>query len=271
MKKIEKLAIVTNSKNDGAFNYSQKLANIIKDLGITVKTTTNYPLEKDILKDQDACISIGGDGTILGTVRQAVEFQVPVLGIQYGKLGFMATLSPEQAITKIPSIIEGDFELENRSLLSCKNNDGIEIFALNDIVIKNADSSRLIPLRVYADDQFVNEYTSDGVIFSTPTGSTAYNLSAGGPLIHTAADVTALTPICAHSLTNRSVIFPKNIKLKVTCDSSNISGIAAVDGNYIYEPQGLFPLEISVAREKFQLIKTKNYSHFEIIRNKLKW
>jgi NAD+ kinase len=271
IQKIKKLAIVINNKNAGAIEFSKDLATIAEGLGVEVKTTTSYPLDSEFLKNQDACCTIGGDGTILGTVRQAVKYDVPVLGIQFGKLGFMATLSPEQAIVELQDIIAGHYELEDRALLKCKNNAGIEVFALNDIVIKNVDSSRLIPLRVFADGQYVTQYSSDGLIFSTPTGSTAYNLSAGGPIIHTKAEVTAMTPICAHSLSNRPVIFSKDITLTVTCDHPNIRGIASIDGNFIFQPDNLFPLEINVATQKFPLIKTKSYSHFEVLRNKLKW
>ena len=271
MKKIRKLAIVINAKNIGASEFSQRLSSIAKDSGCDVKSSSAYPLATDFLEGQDMCCTIGGDGTILGTVRQSIKYNVPVLGIQYGKLGFMATLSPEQGLTELKDILLGNYEIDSRALLKCRNKAGLITYALNDLVIKNADSSRLIPLRVYADGHYVNQYSSDGVIFSTPTGSTAYNLSAGGPIIHSDAEVTAMTPICAHSLTNRPVIFPKHITLTVTRDPDDISSIASVDGNFIYEPENLFPLQIEVSKNKFQLIKTKSYANFEILRNKLNW
>jgi NAD+ kinase len=143
---------------------------------------------------------------------------------------------------------------------------------LNDILIKDASNSRLVRLEVFADDELVTDYLCDGLVFSTPTGSTAYNLSAGGPLIHPSAEVLAMTPICPHTLSNRSIIFRAGVRLRVQNLSDHATGlIVAADGRALPAPPAAAPITISLSPHRLRLIQRRDHSHFSIVRAKLKW
>lgn len=230
-------------------------------------------LEPAFLRGMDACCVIGGDGTILGVVPEAVEQDVPVIGINYGKLGFLTTYTQEEAEHCLEGLIMGDYELTHRSLLVCRTADGQEALALNDVVVKSAPNTGLVHLRVEKSGHFVNNFSSDGLIFSTPTGSTAYNLAAGGPIVHPEARVIAMTPISPHTLSNRSVVFSDREVLTVDALNAETAPQVTLDGRYPFKAFGrqAYPLQLSVSDRRFTLIHQVNYEHFSIVRSKLGW
>src|SRR5690625_1876117 len=213
MPPLRKLAFIVNPSKSGAAELADRLITLSQEKGADVTITDTFPVAEDFLNGRDACCVIGGDGTLLSAVVQSVREQVPIIGVNRGTLGFLTILSPEEARENFPLILEGDFNVSPRAVLQCGNNE--TNIALNDIVIREAHSSRLISLDVFANDEWVTRFSCDGLIFSTPTGSTAYNLSAGGPITHPNAHVIAMTPICPHTLSNRTVIFDENVQLKV--------------------------------------------------------
>jgi NAD+ kinase len=231
---------------------------------------TNHPIPDGLLDGVDACCVIGGDGTLLGIVSAAVAKQVPVLGVNLGKLGFMASLSEDEARTNFKSLISGDYRVDRRTVLRCTTASGEDALALNDIVIKHS-SLGLVTLRVLGNEKDVNEYHCDGLILSTPTGSTAYNLSAGGPIIHPGAHVIALTPICPHTLSNRSVIFDEETRLTIIPQNNFESMRVVIDGQRKFHKAVEFPLKVEVSKQPFLLIQQGDYAHFRIVRNKLLW
>src|SRR5581483_1562545 len=156
------------------------------------KSTTRFPLPRGFLKNFDACCVIGGDGTLLGVARESAEQRVPIIGVNRGSLGFLTTFSADEARAHFAELLKGAFQIERRAMLDCSTGPGSHDLALNDVLIKDEVNSRLVRLEVFADDELVTEYMCDGLIFSTPTGSTAYNLSAGGPIVHPGADVIAM-------------------------------------------------------------------------------
>jgi NAD+ kinase len=170
----------------------------------------------------------------------------------------------------IKSILSGDYQLDRRALIEIRFADGSFALALNDIVLKTREVFRMGRFSVKANNQVVNEFRADGLILATPTGSTAYNLAAGGPLVDPAAAIIALTPICAHTLSNRTMIFDGEAELEVSSEDVNLLGIS-VDGRATLEAQGRLPLQVRSAKVQLSLIRPKNLSHFEVIRNKLKW
>jgi NAD+ kinase len=190
-----------------------------------------------------------------------------------GNLGFLATFSPQEALDKFVPLLKGGYKIENRNLLQCECPGSKPAVALNDIVIKGEDASRLVSLAVRADGELVSEYFCDGLIFSSPTGSTAYNLSAGGPLVHPKADVVAMTPICPHTLSNRSVVFPDTTRLEVTWDQSAAHPQVKIDGYLTLRPSGdgKTPIAITPAQKKLSLLQSEGHSHFSVVRNKLNW
>src|SRR5882757_2772140 len=215
MKPIRKLAFVVNEEKAGAPELARELTIMARSAGVTFKSTTRFPLPRGYLRGCDACCVIGGDGTLLGVAREAVREQVPIIGVNRGSLGFLTTFSADEARAHFAGLLGGAYQIAQRSMLDCCTGPGSHDLALNDVLIKDEVNSRLVRLEVVADDEIVTEYTCDGLIFSTPTGSTAYNLSAGGPIIHPASEVIAMTPICPHTLSNRSIIFRHNVRLRV--------------------------------------------------------
>src|SRR5580698_9476637 len=230
MPPIRKLAFVINAEKEGASELAHTLVGTAERAGATVKQTTTFPVAAGYLKGQDACCVIGGDGTLLGVAREAALEQVPIIGVNRGGLGFLTTFSPEEARVQFPDLLRGAFRIDRRAMLKCAIGSAPAEVALNDVLVKAAENSRLIRLEVVADGQLVNDYVCDGLIFSTPTGSTAYNLSAGGPIVHPAAKVIAMTPICPHTLSNRAIIFRDNVQLRVWNRSPGTRLLVAIDG-----------------------------------------
>ncbi len=268
---IRTLAFVVNDTKTGAPELGHALQTVAEARGVAVRTTAAYPVAPGFLKGCDACCVIGGDGTLLGIAAEAAREKVPVIGVNRGSLGFLTTFSADEIEALFPRLLEGDFCVAPRSLLDCSTSPGNHDLALNDVLIKDEFSSRLVRLEVYADDELVTEYHCDGLIFSTPTGSTAYNLSAGGPLIHPGAEVIAMTPICPHTLSNRSIIFRHDVKLRVFHRESDSRVLVAIDGQRKQVKCEGAPVEIALSKTQFLLAQRRSYSHFSVVRTKLKW
>jgi NAD+ kinase len=271
MKPIRQLAFVVNEQKEGAPALARELVALARTAGVALKQTTRFPLPKGWLHGCDACCVIGGDGTLLGVACESAREQVPIIGVNRGSLGFLTTFSADEARAQFLELLEGQFRVDHRAMLECSTGTGPHDLALNDVLIKDAVNSRLVRLEVFADDELVTDYTCDGLIFSTPTGSTAYNLSAGGPIMHPAAGVIAMTPICPHTLSNRSIIFRENVRLRVFNRSPTARLLVAMDGQRNLQVGAQSPVEISVAQLRLPLAQRADYSHFSVVRTKLKW
>lgn len=271
MKPIRKLAFVVNEKKDGAPALARELTAVARAGGVAFKQTTRFPLPKGYLHGFDACCVIGGDGTLLGAACESAREQVPIIGVNRGSLGFLTTFSADEARTQFTSLLRGEFQIDLRAMLECSTGNGPNDLALNDVLLKDEINSRLVRLEVFADGELVTDYTCDGLIFSTPTGSTAYNLSAGGPILHPNAGVIAMTPICPHTLSNRSIIFRESVKLRVynRTDASRL--LVALDGQRNLKVSARSPVEISMSGLRLPLAQRADYSHFSVVRTKLKW
>jgi Predicted sugar kinase len=270
-KPIRSLAFVVNEQKSGAPELTETLVAAAQEHGIATRVTGTFPLPDDWLKGCDACCVIGGDGSLLGVVRESARHQVPIIGVNRGSLGFLTTYSADEIRTHFPELLKGDYQLAWRSLLDCSTGPGQHDLALNDVLIKDQRNSHLVRLGVYADGEFVTDYYSDGLIFATPTGSTAYNLSAGGPLIHPGAEVIAMTPICPHTLSNRSIIFRHDVTLRVFNRVKNSPLLVGVDGQRNLITCEGSPIEISLSSIRLPLIQRRDYEHFSVVRTKLKW
>jgi NAD+ kinase len=271
MKPIRKLAFVVNETKDGAPALARELSLLARNAGAKFTHTSRFPLPRGYLKGYDACCVIGGDGTLLGVARESAREQVPIIGVNRGSLGFLTTFSADEARANFPAILGGDIRLDYRTMLDCSTGHSSNNLALNDILLKDEKNSRLVRLEVVADGELVTDYLCDGLIFSTPTGSTAYNLSAGGPILHPAAGVIAMTPICPHTLSNRAIIFRESVKIQVFNRSPNSRLLVALDGHPQDKVSERSPVEISVAKLRLPLAQRPNYSHFAVVRKKLMW
>ena len=171
----------------------------------------------------------------------------------------------------MPLIFQGAYRVSRRSMLRYRDKSGFSKCALNDLVVKSGTNGRLGRFSVFVESERVAEYACDGIVFSTPTGSTAYNLAAGGPIAHPEAQVVLMTPISAHTLTSRSVVFPSGVTLLVQSERNPDEPLVSADGQPAFEESPQFPLEITVAEESFPLLEEEEHSHFHNLRSKLKW
>ena len=271
MQAIQSITFAVNTTKPGAEEAARFLAGIAECEGVATNISTQYPLPADALEGQDLCIAVGGDGTLLGVLDAALESGAAVLGVNMGKLGFLATFTQEEAGKDLADLIQGQYEIAERSVLQCTTSKGESVYGLNDVVLKETEGRGLIRLQVSSNGNSVSEYHCDGLIFATPTGSTAYNLSAGGPIIGPKVTAIAMTPICPHTLGNRSVIFDNSSKITVASGETDSCPRITVDGRVHFEPNGNFPIQITVAEKKFRLMQNPDHSHFAIVRDKLDW
>ncbi|MCM2275223.1 MAG: NAD(+)/NADH kinase [Candidatus Didemnitutus sp.] len=271
MSPFRRLAFVVNPDRPGAAELADELLEIAGRAGVKqTKLNKGRKLPRGYLKGCDAVCVIGGDGTLLGVVRSAAREGIPIIGVNRGSLGFLTAFSADEARMHFAALLGGEYRLAHRSLLECKIGPGRRDVALNDVVIKNEVNSRLMRIEVYADDELVTDYYADGLVFSTPTGSTAYNLAAGGPIIHPAAQAIAMTPISPHTLSNRSIIFRDTVKLRVVNRTDDARLLVAMDGQRNSVVTGS-SIEVSLAPRRLALAQPKTYSHFAVMRSKLKW
>jgi len=271
MQPIRSLAFVVNDDKAGASDLARELMKAARSAGVRLKHTSRLRLPHGYLRGCDACCVIGGDGTLLGVAGEAARAQVPIIGVNRGGLGFLTTFSADEARAHFGELLRGSFSVQHRAMLDCTVGGTRHDLALNDVLVKAAESSRLIRLEVFADGELVTDYLCDGLIFSTPTGSTAYNLSAGGPIIHPASKVIAMTPVCPHTLTNRSIIFRDKVQLKVFNCSKDSDLLVALDGQRNIRVCRDAPVRISIASRQLPLAQRTGYEHFAVVRAKLKW
>ena len=221
----------------------------------------------------DLLLSIGGDGTILDTVPFVLDSGIPVLGINMGRLGFLSSVSKNEIEQAVESVLSGDYSVEQRTLLelvSPENVFGDVRYALNELnVIRNPEHS-LLSIKVYVDDTYLNTYWGDGILLATPTGSTAYSLSAGGPIIAPSSKSFVLTPIAAHNLTVRPVVIPDDSTVRIQVESRERKFVFSMDSRTCALNTSV-QLEVRKAGFSLNLVRMHNEDFFSTIRNKLMW
>ncbi|MCK9410210.1 MAG: NAD(+)/NADH kinase [Bacteriovoracaceae bacterium] len=226
----------------------------------------------ELVSNSNCIVAFGGDGTILSAARMVGRAEVPILGVNLGKLGFMAEVSLAEMDVIIQNIIRGEHSIEERMLLKGRvENELTEFFALNDVVIDNSSSSRIINISIYVDDDYLVNYSGDGVILATPTGSTAYSLAAGGPIVAPTTGVIIVQPVSPHSLSARTVIVPESSTIRISVEHLSNEARVTADGQLetTYTP----PLNIIVSKADHvvKLIRQKNRSYYDVLRAKLFW
>jgi NAD+ kinase len=271
MQPFRRLAFVVNPDKPGATEIAEELMDLAGRAGVkSVKLSKGRKLPRGYFTGCDAACVVGGDGTMLGAVQAAARQGIPLIGVNRGGLGFLTTFSADEARAHFGDLLGGKYKVAQRSMLDCSTGSGKRGLALNDVLVKNEVNSRLVRLEVFADDELVTDYYCDGIIFSTPTGSTAYNLAAGGPIIHPDAPVVAMTPICPHTLSNRTIIFRNRVKLKIYNRTEDAHLLVALDGQRNSVVTGS-AIEISLSSRQLALVQRRDYSHFTVMRTKLKW
>lgn len=228
-----------------------------------------------ISPDLDILIILGGDGTLLHVANQASRYGIPVVGVNLGDLGFLTEVAVDERFHALEKILHSEFEIEERMMLKvrlCKTDgDTPWSYALNDVVISKGTIDRLVRLSTWADEEYITTYKADGLVFSTPTGSTAYNLSAGGPIIRPDLQSIVVTPICPFMLESRPVLLPPHVRLntKVAGPVNDVKVI--IDGQSSWDMHEDDILEIVAAEKPLLLISSPNKGYFEILRSKLNW
>lgn len=223
-------------------------------------------------QNSDFLVTIGGDGTLISAVRRSYHYQLPVLGIHAGKLGFLADLDFAELESFIDKMIEGEYRIDQRAILQATivtPNGENDIFAFNDIVLTRPSIAKMIHVETYVDGKSFNTYYGDGVVVSTPTGSTAYNLSAGGPVLFPLTQVFSLTPICPHSLTQRPVVFPGHFEIEMK--TPDPSALVIIDGQDLVEISDSDTVHIKLASGNARLIHRREFNYFEVLKEKLGW
>jgi NAD+ kinase len=223
----------------------------------------------------DLILVLGGDGTMIATARLMGETEVPVLGINYGSLGYLTEFRIEELYTALDSILSSNFRLDRRVMLDVDLRRGDQTLSsnrvLNDVVINKSALARIIEMDATLNNQFVNAFRSDGLIVSTPTGSTAYNLSAGGPIIFPSMNAVVITPICPFTLSNRPIVVPDDAVIELCLKTDQEDVTLTLDG------QVGFPLKINdrvvirKSKATFNLVQPANRNYFDVLRDKLRW
>jgi NAD+ kinase len=227
--------------------------------------------EEEAIDQADIIIAMGGDGTMLYTARLLKNIQKPILGVNSGRLGFMANTQKENLEKALNYLKEGNYRLEKRFLLQADDGNGNIYHALNEFLFSKKDSTSMITVDAEYDQMFVNKYWADGLIVASPTGSTAYNLSSYGPIVMPNSNVMVLTPINPHTLNTRPLVLPSNKPLKITVEKQQHEVLFSYDGK-ICDIQE-YPLEVHIQQSNFSvdLIELPNQSYFDTLRQKLMW
>ncbi len=224
----------------------------------------------------DLLISIGGDGTLLHAAHQLPNYDVRLLGINLGTLGFLTDISPKEMDQRLDRILQGDFFEEQRAILRCsviRNDEVLATYnALNDAVIQKWDTARLITFDTYINDVFVNSQRSDGLIISTPTGSTAYALSCGGPILHPSLNAISLVPICPHTLSNRPIVIDGDNKITIQISTPEAEHARLTcDGNVKFALAQDDQISIEKSERFIRLIHPNDHDYYATLRAKLQW
>lgn len=225
--------------------------------------------------ESDLIVVLGGDGTMISTARLIGDADALVLGINYGSLGYLTDFRIEEMFPALEAIFRGEYEIDRRVMLHAEHWRGEEMLAtgrvLNDVVINKAALARIIEIEVSLNGLYVNLFRSDGLIVSTPTGSTAYNLSAGGPIIYPSMNAVVLTPICPFTLTNRPIVVPDDAIIELKLEQENEGVVLTLDGQIGYSVKADDRVRIRKSRTTFNLVQPPTRNYFDVLRNKLKW
>jgi len=267
--KITKVLIVTKPKQKEVANVAAKLVRWFAERKVEAS------LEPAAAGSADLCVVVGGDGTLLAAARLMGERQLPILAINHGALGFLTEVTLEEMYTALDRVMEGEFETDRRMMMLVKIvRDGAVLAtyqALNDVVINKGTVARIIELEARVNGQYVSSFRSDGLILATPTGSTAYNLSAGGPIIFPSMGAIVMTPICSHTLTNRPLVLPPDVRIELALTTTQDEVHVTVDGQVGRKLESEDRVVVEKSSRVVELIVPKGKAYFDVLRGKLKW
>ncbi len=266
-KSIKSVGIVVKPNHAEALETAHELSVWLGERQISAK-------QKDFEK-VDLAVVLGGDGTMISAARLLQNLDVPVLGINYGSLGYITEFRIEELYDALDTVLVGNYELDKRVTLDVTHlRNGIEQSkhrVLNDVVINKAALARIINIEATLDGLYVNDFRADGLIISTPTGSTAYNLSAGGPIVFPSMNAVVMTPICPFTLSNRPIVVPDSALIELRLKTENEEVALTLDGQIGVELTTQDVIKVTKSKTALNLIKPPNRNYFDVLRNKLKW
>lgn len=285
-----RIAIYGRAFNDTVLPYVQQVFNSLQRYGVTpiiyqnfnnflkdkVKLPPNtevFSRYNELFNNAEVFLSLGGDGTLLDTLSLIRNSNIPVIGINFGRLGFLASINKDEIDTAIQALINKQFTLDKRSLLSLESENNLfaeENFAMNDITIHRRDNSAMMIIHAYMNNEFMNSYWADGLIIATPTGSTAYSLSCGGPIIYPSSQNFVITPIAPHNLNVRPVIVPDNYSLSFEVEARESKFLLSCDSRTVTVERSV-KINIKKADFSVNLVRLNNESYLNTLRNKLLW
>jgi len=282
---IKKVGLLGNLAKAACADAVRRAAKLIEATGrkvISDAATANLarldvPTRTDVAsltRESDMVLVFGGDGTMLRVAREIAGLKTPILGINIGGLGFLTAVSSAELEQALALIWKGEYSFEARALLQaeafCRKRH-FKAAALNDVVVSRGGTSRLIDLDVAVDGESLARYRCDGLILSSPTGSTAYSLAAGGALVHPTAKVMALTPICPHTLSNRSLLVPLSSTVEIRAVNQRPSTVLSVDGELLCELDEGDTIWVRQSRRHVRMIHLRGSSFYQALRRKLHW
>ncbi|HKP68055.1 MAG TPA: NAD(+)/NADH kinase [Pyrinomonadaceae bacterium] len=288
-KEIKTVGVIVKPNHDEAWKTACELSDWLKQRGIALVGEPRIQQESvdsetcDIAtvddtkfaEESDLIVVLGGDGTMISTARLVGDADTLVLGINYGSLGYLTDFRIEEMFPALEAIFRGEYDIDRRVMLHAEHWRDEEMLArgrvLNDVVINKTALARIIQIEVSLNDLFVNSFRADGLIISTPTGSTAYNLSAGGPIVYPSMNAIVLTPICPFTLTNRPIVIPDDARIELKLQHENEGVALTLDGQIGYTMKAQDRVVIRKSRTTFNLVQPPNRNYFDVLRNKLKW
>ncbi len=282
--KIKKVGIIANIEKDNIAGFADALRKWLENRKIKVSLEANIAAAigksggfkiEDLASKVDLIAVLGGDGTMLRTARYVAQHPVPIVGINMGTFGYLTEVNLNETYAALELILKGDFLIEKRMMLDVKIRRGNKTIGagivLNDVVINRGNLSRIVELETSINKQYLTTYKSDGLIISTPTGSTAYSLSAGGPIVFPGKELIIINPICPHTLTNRPVIFPETSDLQITLWSKESGATVTLDGQESYRISSGDVMTIRKSKYYTRLVLSPHRGYGEILRSKLGW
>jgi NAD+ kinase len=241
------------------------------ETGCTVESLAH----EELVRGADLFVVLGGDGTMIGAARMVGDAETPVLGVNFGTLGYLADFTVEDMIPALESVLAGDYTIDRRLMLSATVERGgrqqMHDRVLNDVVISKSALARIIEIETHIDKKFVNRFRADGLIISTPTGSTAYNLSAGGPVVYPSMNAVVITPICPHTLSNRPLVVADDAEFELVLKTPREEVALTLDGQVGMPLEYEDRVTVRKSRTGFNLIQAHTRNYFDVLRNKLKW
>ena len=280
---MSRIGIIPNLSKDSDLHLTESLTNWLIEKNQEVLLNSGIALRigkpdlglknEEIFINSDIIIVLGGDGTLLNIARQSAYYNVPLFGINLGHLGFLTEVEAEEMFPALEKLISGDYEIEKRMMLEATvETDNIQMekmIALNDIGITKGPFSRIIRMGIYINDDYVDLYSADGVVISSPTGSTAYSLSAGGPIVSPDVKVMIITPICPHILHSRPIVVSNEDVVKVEVCQNNNEVMLTVDGQQGYKLKAGDIVTVRQAQCYTSLVKLKDRSFYQVLRKKI--